>query len=504
MRRIKGAVGPCVLKSSGPCEITSSFSMDSGEYWCEYQDIKRSNPINITVTDAAFVHIVPSRLQFFEHEFVFIYCDGFFNDLTKWRVMKKMKETTTTCKSKPETPGPCNITTAFSFDSGEYWCEAEGKKSNVVDITVTDASFPRIVPSRLQFFEYEFVFINCDELSFFNETEWRVMRKFDDRKTICNVKWEKTGSCNITSTFAGDSGEYWCQAKGKTSSIVNIVVTVIRASLLLVMQVQDSDSAQKACAGCPDVIPNRLQHFEYQAISFNCEVLDGSLAWAVKRKSSSGNITCGTNWGVAKGSGCHIRDVYVEDSGEYWCETKDGKTSKSVNIAVTDAVFLHVVPNRLQFFEYEHISFNCTGRHGPAEWRVMRKSSSKTSRWETSTGCLNIQPAFVSHSGEYWCEDGEGRRSNSVNITIKGGGVILESPALPVMEQQNVTLRCTLKGTSSNLPADFIKEGHMDMVTYKGEMTIYNVSKSDEGLYKCRISGREESAGSWLAVRGKT
>ncbi|XP_019114337.2 low affinity immunoglobulin gamma Fc region receptor II-a-like [Larimichthys crocea] len=166
-----------------------------------------------------------------------------------------------------------------------------------------------------------------------------------------------------------------------------------------------------------------------------------------------------------------------------------------------DAVFLHVVPNRLQFFEYEHILFNCTGRRRPTEWRVMRKSSSNTSRWETSTGCLNIQPAFVSHSGEYWCEDGEGRRSNSVNITIKGGGVILESPALPVMEQQNVTLRCRLKGTFSNLPADFIKDGHMNMVAYKGEMTIHNVSKSDDGLYKCRISGTGESAGSWLAVR---
>lgn len=116
-------------------------------------------------------------------------------------------------------------------------------------------------------------------------------------------------------------------------------------------------------AGCPDVIPNRLQHFEYQAISFNCEVLDGSLAWAVKRKSSSGNITCGTNWGVAKGSGCHIRDVYVEDSGEYWCETKDGKTSKSVNIAVTGrftvTVFIHMRIGIIQIVIICFIVFLC-------------------------------------------------------------------------------------------------------------------------------------------------
>ena len=34
-------------------------------------------------------------------------------------------------------------------------------------------------------------------------------------------------------------------------------------------------------------------------------------------------------------------------------------------------------------------------------------------------------------------------------------------------------------------------------------MTIYNVSKSDEGLYKCSMSGLGESPESWLAVRGE-
>ncbi|XP_027143414.1 low affinity immunoglobulin gamma Fc region receptor II-like isoform X2 [Larimichthys crocea] len=176
------------------------------------------------------------------------------------------------------------------------------------DCHKADAYFPRIVPSRLQFFEYESVFINCDELSFFNETEWRVMRKFDGRKTICNVKWEKTGSCNITSTFAGDSGEYWCQAEGKTSSIVNIVVTA--------------------------------------------------------------------------------------------------------------------------------------------------------------------------------------------------GSVILESPALPVMEGDDVTLRCRNRNkTTSNLKADFYKDGVLIRSSSTGNVTIRNVSQSDEGHYKCHISGTNESAESWLAVR---
>ena len=81
------------------------------------------------------------------------------------------------------------------------------------------------------------------------------------------------------------------------------------------------------------------------------------------------------------------------------------------------------------------------------------------------------------------------------------GDVILESPALPVTEGEDLSLYCRTK--TSNPPADFYKDGFSIATGYTGMFTINSVSKSHEGLYKCRISGVGESAESWLAVRGE-
>ncbi|KAM4609859.1 cell adhesion molecule CEACAM20-like [Polymixia lowei] len=102
-------------------------------------------------------------------------------------------------------------------------------------------------------------------------------------------------------------------------------------------------------------------------------------------------------------------------------------------------------------------------------------------------------------SGMYWCESGA-ERSKTINITVTDGDVMLDSPALPVMEGGVVTLRCRTKNTPSSLPADFYKDGSLISTQSTREMTIPAVSKSDEGLYKCKISGLGESPHSWLAV----
>lgn len=82
--------------------------------------------------------------------------------------------------------------------------------------------------------------------------------------------------------------------------------------------------------------------------------------------------------------------------------------------------------------------------------------------------------------------------------------MILESPVLPVQDGEAATLRCTRRTTSSSsLTAEFYKDGVLIGSSSTGNMTMHGVSKSDEGLYKCTISGAGESPDSWLAVRGE-
>lgn len=96
--------------------------------------------------------------------------------------------------------------------------------------------------------------------------------------------------------------------------------------------------------------------------------------------------------------------------------------------------------------------------------------------------------------------------SNCFCWSVRSGGhVVLESPVHPVQEGEPVTLRCTNEMTSSsNLTTKFYKDDILVGSSSTGNMTIHSVSTSDEGVYKCKISGAGESPDSWLAVRGET
>uniref|UniRef100_A0A669CJV0 Ig-like domain-containing protein n=1 Tax=Oreochromis niloticus TaxID=8128 RepID=A0A669CJV0_ORENI len=171
-----------------------------------------------------------------------------------------------------------------------------------------------------------------------------------------------------------------------------------------------------------------------------------------------------------------------------------------------DAVSLRVVPNKSQFFEHESVSFYCEeSSHGYVLYKKNEevKQCNKTSRKPTAstTGSqCTIDRIYRYDNGEYWCGTAGGKRSNNINITVTAGSVILESPAVPVMEGEAVTLRCRNKTASSNFTSNFYKDGAHVHSNATEDMIIQKVSKSDEGLYTCNISGGGQSPESWLSV----
>ncbi|XP_025759257.1 low affinity immunoglobulin gamma Fc region receptor II-like isoform X2 [Oreochromis niloticus] len=177
---------------------------------------------------------------------------------------------------------------------------------------------------------------------------------------------------------------------------------------------------------------------------------------------------------------------------------------------LTPTARLTVSPSSSQFFKGDFVSLSCEEDDSSAGWTLRRNTSKQQrtqrcgdgwGRWSGSS--CSISNTYQVDSGVYWCESREGPISNMVNLTVTGGSVILQSPVLPVMEGDHVTLLCKNKTGPSNLTAAFYKDGSLIRKQPTGHMTIQHVSRSDEGLYKCDISGHGESPSSWITVTDK-
>ncbi|XP_028420546.1 uncharacterized protein LOC114546080 isoform X2 [Perca flavescens] len=229
--------------------------------------------------------------------------------------------------------------------------------------------------------------------------------------------------------------------------------------VLLVAHIQHGYPQTTVSDAAFRIVPTRLQLFEYESVHFTCEGFNVSAGCRVRTikefipKCSNDIITSTVT--------CTIDFAFQSDSGEYWCEAGGGKRSNTVNVTVTDGRLIGSSP----------------------------------------TGNLTIESVFKSHDGRYKCNIPGAGESPESRLAVRGADVIMESPALPVTEREAVTLRCRTKEAPSDLPAGFYKDGLIIRSSSTGEMTIQIVSKSDEGLYKCRISGAGESPESWLAVR---
>ncbi|XP_067380092.1 Fc receptor-like protein 4 [Channa argus] len=242
------------------------------------------------------------------------------------------------------------------------------------------------------------------------------------------------------------------------------------------------------------IIPTRLQLFEYEAVSFSCEGFNVSTGWKVKNIKES--ISKCSDGPVTSGITCTIPYAFETDSGEYWCEGEGGGRSNTVTINVNAGSVILESPV-LPVMEGETVTLRCRNKKFSNLTAHFYKDDLLTRT--SDTGNMTIHSVSEAHEGLYKCVSGA--ESSPVSPLTVRGHVILESPDLPVSEGEGVTLRCKKKGTHFDLTADFYKNGHVISTSSTGDMIIKSVSKSDEGLYKCSISGARESTERRLLVK---
>uniref|UniRef100_A0A8C2ZVC6 Ig-like domain-containing protein n=1 Tax=Cyclopterus lumpus TaxID=8103 RepID=A0A8C2ZVC6_CYCLU len=329
-----------------------------------------------------------------------------------------------------------------------------------------------------QFFEYEKISLSCGRMSSGDWTVWRYTAE-SMKLSHCGSGWgdHSSSTCVMKTAKLSDSGVYWCQSqRGESSNSVNVLV--VGGPVILQSPVLPVTEGHDVTLSCRTKTTSDLPADFYKDGSLIGRAPTGHMTLQRFSKSDEAVYKC---------------NIGADDSPPSRLLTKDG----------SDVASLTASPDSSQLFEYENLSLSCGGG-----WSVRRftasdgKMSGCGGDWGslTSGGCV-LHTVKLPDGATYWCQSAAQQRSNSVQITVYDKPVLLRTPVLPVMEGHDVTLSCRTK-TTSDLPADFYKDGSFMRTEPTGHMTLQHVARSDEGLYRCNMSGAE-SPPSWLAVTGE-
>ncbi|XP_036435617.1 sialoadhesin-like [Colossoma macropomum] len=411
------------------------------------------------------------------------------------------------------------ISSVSLSDGGQYWCRA-GRGNPVyythysaalwVNVTDSTKAVVSIKPDK-QVFKGEAVTLRCD-IQAGGDTEWTYSWYKDDRLSSNR----RTQEFTISSESNG--GKYTCRGERKHDSQSSEISDAVTLTV--------SDVAQAVLGVSP-----QSWLTEGDSVTLSCEVTGSSTGWTFswyravlyrqglqQIRDVHGNVLYHVELlsdSRREAGGSYILSpAALNHTGVYVCRAERGEPAYQTQYSTPQTLWitgssppvsLIISPSRTQHFSAGSLSLSCEGQSDSTGWRVRRYThSGEVSDCSSVTGSTcNISSLYTSLTGVYWCQSESGGGSDPLNITVHNGDVILDSPVHPVTEGDSLTLRCLFRSTkSSNLTADFYKDGSLLQTQTTGEMIIRTVSKSDEGLYHCKHPEKGESPKSWLSVRG--
>ncbi|XP_055358974.1 uncharacterized protein LOC129603117 [Betta splendens] len=170
----------------------------------------------------------------------------------------------------------------------------------------------------------------------------------------------------------------------------------LSVAALILMAPVDRCAAQEAAF--PRISPDRLQFYEYEVFTVNCE-RDAVAKWIVKtdHAASAGSSPCD-----AAAPSCSIDPALNKHTGGYWCENEEGQRSGAVGIAVTaGSVILEMSAHPV--LQGHDVTLHCRNKKTGSQQTVdfYRNESRLETTYNKNT--LSISSVSTSEEGFYSC-----------------------------------------------------------------------------------------------------
>ncbi|XP_062371980.1 Fc receptor-like protein 5 [Sardina pilchardus] len=380
-----------------------------------------------------------------------------------------------------------------------------------VKITERPKAVATLLSNWTDFFRGEMITFRCD-IQGDQHGHWNYSWYING--TVVSNSWQKY---RISYAEESHSGEYSCRGTRSSDPQTSEISASVRITV--------SEKPKPVLKG-----PPQTWLTEEDSVTLSCEVGGSTTGWRFhwyKTALYRSGLTYITheNRGYyvellsdsirGAGGSYTLSPAALRHTGVYVCRAERGEPAYHTEFSQPQPLWvtgrsprssLDVHPDTDQHFDRESLSLSCVGSVNLTGWRLRWFSKEEytmcpTGWAEAGSTCKKIWTSS-SDSGVYWCQSESGEQSNPVNITVHNGHVILESPAHPVTEGDPLTLHCRYRYQASNISADFYKDGTLLQTSNKGNMTIPAVSKSHEGLYKCKNPEKGESPESWITVKG--
>ncbi|XP_046707391.1 hemicentin-1-like [Silurus meridionalis] len=475
----------CSSVSGSACYISSLSPLHTGVYWCESESGEHSDSVNITVHNGEVILDSPVH-PVTEGNPLILRClyrntnisDSGANFYINDSIVQDL------------TAGEMTISSVSKSDKGFYYCkdpEIGESPKTWVSVRARPKPVVKIQPA-VNVFIGETVTLTCDIQT---GGSWKY-HWYRNNEELGDATGKKTYT--ITDVEASDTGPYSCNG---THSSDPKYTQISDAFTLTVSEKPEpeltSDLKGAALTG--------------NSVTLYCTLKLQSAGWKFywMKDTQSRDTETETH-------SYTIKSVSVSDGGQYWCRAGRGNPvyythySDALWVNITGEsppVSLIINPNRTQHFTADSLSLSCEGQKDSTGWTVRGHTQNELFNCSSISGSTcNISSLSPSHTGVYWCQSESGERSDSVNITVHSGDVILESPVRPVTEGTPLTLRCLHRDSKISVSGVyFYNKGSIIQNQARREMTINSISNSDEGFYHCKHPERGESPKSWITVK---